>query len=161
MIDIRKEFAKVLSQYGHKIIYVRRNTRFRCECYIERSGEANANCAKCFGTGYEVSIEKVLTRRKEASIPETLIGVNQLQPYGSFAPKAYTYYLDHLSSPSKSDLLLEVIWSEKEIPLQIKEKLLISAVEPKLGLQGRIEFYQVYSRYDFKGDRDDTALTKH
>ncbi|UYX56220.1 hypothetical protein M3Y14_33760 (plasmid) [Bacillus thuringiensis] len=160
MIDIRKEFAQVLDKYGHSIVYVRRNSHFRCECYIERSGEPNANCSKCFGTGYEVKIEKKLTRRKEASIPETLIGVNQLQPYGAFAPKAYTYYLDHLSKPEKNDLILEVVWNEKEMPIKIKEKLLISAVEPKYGLQGRTEFYQVYSRYDFKGDRDDRALTK-
>ncbi|ACK98799.1 MULTISPECIES: hypothetical protein [Bacillus cereus group] len=160
MIDIRKEFAQVLAKYGHSIIYVRRNLHFRCKCYIERSGEAKLNCSRCFGTGYEVVIEKKLARRKEAYDSETLVEVNQLQPYGTYAPKAYTYYLDYGSKPEKNDLILEVVWDEKEMPIKIKEKLLISAVEPKFGVKGRTEFYQVYSRYDFKGDSDEWALTK-
>lgn len=161
MIDVRNEISKLLDEYGHDIIYIRRDERFRCECYVERSGEPDPNCSKCFGTGNKVSIEKARTRRQISSVPETLIGVNKLQEAGKLAPKAYVYYLEHDVKPKENDYILEVIWDANGVPRYIKEKHLISAVDPKYGYKGRVEFYQVYARFDVKGDQDDTTLTKY
>jgi hypothetical protein len=161
MINIRKEIAKLFDNYAHNVVYIRRDERFRCECYVERSGEPLPTCSKCFGTGYVVQIEKVRTRRKIATVPETLIGVNQLQQAGSMAPKSYVYYFEHDVKPKVNDLILEVIWDVNGIPRYIKEKHVISTVDPKLGYKGRIEFYQVYCRYHPKGVNDDKALTEH
>jgi len=161
MIDIRKEIAKLFDQYAHNIVYIRRDERFRCECYVERSGEPLPHCFKCFGTGHIVQIERVRARRKIATVPETLIGVNQMHPAGTLAPKSYIYYFEHNIHPKVNDLILEVIWDVKGIPRYIKEKHLISTIEPKLGYKGRVEFYQVYCRYDQKGVNDDKALTKY
>lgn len=161
MIDIRKRIKQLLDDYSHNIVYIRRNERFHCDCYVERSGESSKECPKCFGTGFEVTIEKHRTRRKIASVPETLIGVNQLQPIGTSAPKAYVYYFEHDVNPVEKDLILEVIWDNNGVPRYIKNKSLISASDPQLGYKGRTEFYQVYCRYDQKGDSDDQALSKH
>lgn len=161
MINVRKRLAQFFDQYSHEIVYVRRDVRFRCECYIERSGEPSPDCGKCFGTGNVVQIEKVRTRRNISSVPETLIGVNQLSAAGRMSPKAYVYYLEHDIKPQTNDLILEVIWDVNGVPRYIKEKHLISAVEPKFGYKGRTEFYQVYARYDQKGAQDDSALTEH
>lgn len=160
MINIRKRVSGLLDEYSHNIVYVRRNKKFRCECYVERSGEPLRTCSKCFGTGYAVKINRYRTRRNISSVPETLIGINQLRPYGSIVPKAYVYYFEHEAKPKADDLILEVIWDKSGVPVHIKEKLLISAVEPKKGYKGRIEFYQVYCRYDQKGENDDNALTE-
>jgi hypothetical protein len=161
MINIRKRISDLFDQYSHNIVYIRRDDRFRCECYVERSGEPLPSCSKCFGTGYVVQIEKLRTRRTISSVPETLVGVNQLQPYGSIAPKAYAYYLEHDTKPRENDYILEVIWDTKGVPRYVKEKHLISAIEPKFGYKGRVEFYQVYVRFDQKGVNDDKALTEH
>lgn len=161
MINIRQRIKELLEKYGHDIVYIRRDERFHCECYVERSGEADPNCPKCFGTGYEVSIEKQRTRRAIASVPETLIGVNQLQPIGSLAPKAYVYYFEHFVNPTENDLILEVIWDVNGIPRHIKNKYLISATDAQLGFKGRTEFHQIYCRFDQKGDNDDQALSQH
>ncbi len=161
MVDIRKEIKKTLEKYGHDIVYVRRDKRFRCECFVERSGEPKADCSICFGTGYIVKLEKRKTRRKISSVPETLIGLNRLQQAGSVIPKAYVYYLQHTDTPEEDDLILEVIWDKKGIPRHIKDKYRISAVDPQLGEEGRVEFFQVYCKFDQKGDHDDAALTKH
>lgn len=161
MIDIRKEMNKFFEQYAHNIVYVRRDKRFRCDCFVERSSEPQPNCSKCFGTGYLVQLEKQRTRRTISAVPETLVGVNQLSPYGSIVPKAYVYYFEHELKPQENDLILEVIWDTNGIPRHIKEKNLISAVSPQLGYKGRVEFYQVYCRYDQKGINDDKALTQH
>lgn len=160
MIDIRKEMHQLFELYAHEIVYVRKDDRFKCDCFIERSGEPQPSCSKCFGTGHIVQLEKQRVRRNIASIPETLIGVNQLQPYGKSAPKAYVYYFEHNTTPRENDLILEVIWDINGMPRYIKEKNLISAVDPKLGYKGRTEFYQVYCRYDQKGINDDKALTE-
>jgi hypothetical protein len=161
MINVRKRIAQLFDQYSHNVVYIRRDTRFRCECFVERSGEPSPSCPKCFGTGNVVAIEPMRTRRQISSVPETLIGVNQLQAAGRLAPKAYVYYLEHDKKPQANDLILEVIWDTNGIPRYIKEKHLISAVEPKFGYKGRTEFYQVYARYDQKGANDDTALTEY
>lgn len=160
MINIRKKIKETLDKYGHYVVYIRRDERFRCECYVERSGESKADCPKCFGTGFVVSVEKVLTRRTISSVPETLIGVNQLNQAGRVAPKAYTYYFEHDIVPKQSDLILEVIWDANGIPRYVKEKMLVSAVDGQLGYKGRVEFYQVYCRSDLKGENDDKALTE-
>ncbi len=161
MIDIRKEIEKTLAKYGHDIVYVRSDKKFRCECFVERSGEPRPDCSICFGTGYVVELEKKKTRRKIASVPETLIGLNKIHPSGSVVPKAYVYYFKYFESPKEDDLILEVIWDKKGIPRHIKNKYRISVVDEQLGDSGRVEFYQVYCRFDQKGDHDDTALTKH
>lgn len=161
MIDLRKRLKQVLQKYGHHVIYIRRDTRFHCHCYVERSGEPTADCPNCFGTGYEVSAERILVRRSIASIPETLAGANSINQAGRFSPKSYTYYFEHNFHPKESDLILEVVWDVNNIPRQVKEKMLVSASDPQLGYKGRIEFYQVACRYDVKGDSDDKALSKY
>lgn len=160
MIDLRKRLKEFLDLYAHDIIYIRRDTRFRCECYVERSGETAPDCPKCFGTGYVVQIEKQRTRRNIGTVPESLVGINQLAQVGRFVPKAYVYYLEHNVKPEENDLILEVIWDINGVPRLIKEKHVISAAEQKLGYKGRVEFYQVYARYDQKGANDDKALTE-
>lgn len=161
MIDIRKRIKGLLDEYSHNIVYIQRDERFHCECYIERSGEPMANCPKCFGTGFVVVVKRIRTRRQIATIPESLVGTNSLHEPGSLAPKAYVYYFEHMISPKVDDLILEVIWDINGVPRHVKDKYVISAVDSQLGYKGRIEFHQVYCRFDQKGDHDDKALTEH
>lgn len=161
MMDIRKRLKEFFDQYSHDIVYVRRDPRFKCYCFVERSGEPKADCDECFGTGNVVKVERMRGRRQISSVPETLVGVNQLQMAGRIAPTAYVYYLEHHTNPNENDLIMEVVWDTKGVPRLIKEKHLISAVDPKFGYKGRVEFYQVYARYDQKGANDDTTLSKH
>jgi hypothetical protein len=160
-LNIRQAISEVLQQYGHDIVYIERDLRFRCTCYSERSGEsADPNCPKCFGTAYHVSIKKARVRRTIASVPETLIGLNQLTEAGNVIPKAYTYYFAYDAQPKDGDLILEVDWING-LPKRIREKHFISVVEPKLGENGQVEFYQVYCRYTPKGAKDNEALTAY
>jgi hypothetical protein len=158
MRDLRKDLAKLFDTVSYPIIYVRRDLRFRCECYSERSGESRADCPRCFGTSYHVTIEKHRTRRHPNAVPLSLSGVNQLAPAGMLLPKAYIYYFEYQVNAQDSDLILEVEWDDQENPVSIKEKQMISLSEPKTGFEGRVEFYHVYTRMDMKGVNDDTAL---
>jgi len=161
MINIRKQIKELFDTYAHNMVYIRRDERFRCTCYIERSGEPSPSCPKCFGTSYVVQIERQRTRRNLSSIPESMSRANDVQQAGIITPTTYVYYLEHDVKPKANDYILEVIWDVNGVPRHVKEKHLISGVEPKYGYKGRVEFYQVYVRYDQKGVNDDKALTEH
>ncbi|QHW35665.1 hypothetical protein GZH47_32730 (plasmid) [Paenibacillus rhizovicinus] len=160
MRDLRADIKDILEKYGHKVVYVRQDKRFRCDCYSERSGEPMADCPKCFGTTYKVSIRSCLTRRKVSVVPETLPGARRVSPLGNIAATTYKYYMEHDVAPQPGDLILEVEW-DGEKPATITEKLYVSVPDPLRGDTGRIEFWQVYVRLDWKGDNDDATLTEH
>lgn len=147
-MDIRKDFSNVLDKYGYDVIYVRRDKRFHCECFSERSGGlAQSDCPKCFGTGYVIGIEKVRTRRKISSVPESLVRARKNFEVGFIPSKAFVFYMEHDIHPAEGDLVLEVEWNDG-IPIRIINKNVISIADPQYGDQGRIEFYQVYSRFE-------------
>jgi len=158
--NLRAEFSAVLRKYGHSIIFVHQDKRFRCKCYSERSGEGRSDCGTCFGTTYRVSVEKRLTRRKVNTVPETLPGVKKVMPAGHSDSLAYVYYLEYDVEPKEGDLILEVEWQDN-VPARIKEKLVVSVAEPMRLVEGRVEFYQVYVRTEAKGANDHAALTQH
>lgn len=160
MRDLRQDLKNLFDRYSHNIVYIRRNTRHRCRCYSERSGDVRGDCSRCFGTGYEVTVEKQRTRRQLSSVPETLTNLNREYGAGRVTPKAYVYYLEHFVKPVKNDLILEVRWKDG-IPISIDEKYLISVSDPMRGYNGRVEFYQVYVKYFPKGSQDDEAISIH
>jgi|SRR5579875_466171 len=161
MVDIRKKFIETLQKWGHYVIYIRRDLRFRCPCFIERSGEASEHCPKCFGTGYRVTIEKHLTRQHPNSVPLSLSGLDRSTPYGNIVPNANVYYFDYTVEPKSGDLIIEVDWNG-DTPMNIKFKQLISLSEPKYGQQGRVEYYSCYAKFTPKGDNDHvTSIPEH
>lgn len=160
-MDIAKQFDAVIEKFGHSIIYLRKDLKFRCECYVERSGEPNPTCDICMGTGYDIHVERFKVRRNVASIPETLIGIASLTQRGVQFPKAYVYYVSAFNEPKDGDYILEIKWDENMKPLEITQRNLISAAEPKQGVEGQIAFYQVYCRYEEKRDKDEATLSKH
>jgi len=158
--DLRADLSKLFDQYAHDIVYVRRDTRFRCTCYSERSGEATSDCPKCFGTSYVVTLQKARTRRKISAVPESLPNNNMSATFGNVVPKQYVYYFEYDVSPKENDLILEVVW-EKNIPARIMQKHMISVANPLYGLGGRVEFWTVYVKYEMGEAGDDAALTKY
>lgn len=158
-MDIREAFDSFIEKYGHDVIYVRRDLKFRCNCYVERSGEHQSICNKCLGTGYDVQIERVRVRRNIVTVPESLVGLQTHAQQGVFTPKAYVYYISEKIQPKDTDLILEVEWSALKKPKRIIQRHVISVAEPKQGDQGRVEFYQVYCKYEGKGDSDDQTIS--
>ena len=160
MLNIRERFREVLEEYGHTVVYIRADQRFRCSCYNERNGEAKlSGCTKCFGIGYKTTIEQVLTRRTPLSMPETLVAVRRGTSPGNLVVAGYTYYMEHTVIPKSGDMIYEVIW-ENGKPKRVKEKLLISAVDQKAGVNGRTEFYQVYARTHWLEEGDMDGINK-
>ena len=159
-MDIRKRLRETLNKYGYTIVYIRADQRFRCSCYSERNGEAKiTDCSLCFGTGYKSQVERVKTRRKPLTMPESLVAVRRTAEPGNLVVGGYTYYMEHNIVPKSGDFILEVLWSNGK-PTKVKEKLKISAVDQKDGLEGRIEFYQVYARTHWLEEGDVNGINK-
>ena len=155
MRNIRADIAKLFDQYAHQIVYVRRNEKFRCDCYSERSRESTSpTCLKCLGTSYQINLEKHRVRRSATSLPETKIGSRKQSEVGNLQASGYVYYFEHYSEPKSGDLLFEVEWLNG-VPKTIKEKFEVGLVEPMKGNQGRVEFYQAYVRATQKGGDHD------
>ncbi|CDQ41817.1 hypothetical protein [Virgibacillus salexigens] len=158
-MDIRKDLRNVLDKYGYDAIYIRRDKRFRCECYSERSGgQSRTDCPNCFGTGFVTNIEKVRTRRTISSVPESLVRARKNFEIGNLSAKAYVYYLEHDINPKEGDLLIEAEW-KNGVPLSILEKNVISIADPQRGNKGRTEFYQIYSYFEPVRESDQNAIS--
>ncbi|WP_067924175.1 hypothetical protein [Alicyclobacillus shizuokensis] len=158
--DIRQIIGQLFDRFSYKIVYVRRNRKFKCTCYSERSGEGDPSCPKCFGTGNVVTIETVRTRRRFQTIPETLPGAGKYTSAGTFSIQAYVYYFEAGTNPQMGDLILEVDWDQDK-PIGVREKLYISTIQTMQEFEGNPAFYQVYARSNWKGDADDIALSEH
>lgn len=157
-MDLRKSLSNIMDEYSHKAIYIRTDKRFRCSCYIERSGEGWPECPYCFGTTYRVSIQTIRCRRDVKTLPETLMGQRKQKGTGLSSAMTFTYYMEHNVQPKAGDLVLEVEWVNG-MPMNVLEKNEISSVNAQLGTKGRIEFYQVYCKYSPKGANDNDALS--
>lgn len=160
-MNIREKFDAFIQKFGHEVLYVRRDIRFRCDCYVERSGEPKSSCERCMGSGYDVKVERIKARRTIMAVPESLVGLNLHTSRGTHTPKAYVYYISESVKPKDGDYLLEVEWSQNNMPKRILQKHFISVAEPKQGSDGRNEFYQVYCKYQEKSGVDDTALSNN
>ncbi len=162
MADIRSDISKLFDSYAHNVIYIRRDLRFRCDCYSERSGESAVGCNKCFGTSYVVKLEKTRVRRKLNSVPESLSNLRSESGFGALYPNQYVYWVEWTVQPKAGDLILEVEWDkEQKVPLSILQKHFISVGEPLFGNNGRVEFYTVYLKYSPERGVDNEALTEH
>lgn len=157
-MDIRKNLKATLKEYGHTVTYIRTNQRFRCSCFSERNGEAtNVTCPICYGSGFKATVERVLTRRKLLTASQSLIASRSTTDVGNLQVVGYTYYMEFDTAPKSGDFIFEVIW-DNGVPIEVKEKLLISAVDAKYGLRGRTEFFQVYARTYWSKEGDTSGI---
>jgi len=153
-------FDALLHQYGRSVIYVKRNLQFRCSCYVERSGEATLNCYKCLGTGYVTELIKWNVRSRQGNIPLSMPNAFEFTSMGHFGNEAHIYYSAPSLTPAIGDYVLEVQW-DKERPMRIMQKMIISFVDPKMFEQNELLFYQSYARKMVVNEGDDHILQRY
>ena len=157
-MNIQKSFDAIIEKYGHDVIYIRRDTQFQCDCYLERNGEAEDNCKKCFGLGNPVTLEKIRVRYKTETPAETKLQLHSNE--GTVVPVEYEYFVKKEDAPKNGDLIYEVEFDEAGKAVQVLEKSFISLARPLRGTNGRIEFYQVYARNQRKDRKDDKTVAE-
>ena len=157
-MDIQKSFDAVIEKYGHDVIYIRRDPRFKCKCYSERSGEADTDCKDCFGLGNPITLEKIRVRHVTETPAETKLELHSDE--GISVPVEYEYFVKKSDAPKNGDLIYEVEFDEKGNAKRVLEKSLISLARPMRGTNGRIEFYQVYVKDRRKDRKDDQTIAE-
>lgn len=160
-MSMRKSFNNIIEKYGHYIIYVRRDTRFKCKCYIEKNGEADPHCPECLGLGNPVQLEFIKARRKVNYSSGQLSGLDKHFDNGIQIAEEYTYYLKAEDEPKELDMILEVDIDESRKVKKVLEKNLISTAVPMKGVKGEVEFYQVYTKTKGKDKHDDKTVSEH
>jgi hypothetical protein len=108
----------LIDTYGVYVVYLRRDTRYRCTCWQENTEEIDRTHSDCWGTGYKVYVEKhralrhkvMPTTQKEYAIPPTILGL--LQQQGLY------FYMKRGAWPKALDRILYVEWNvgQEDVP---------------------------------------------
>lgn len=153
-MDLRKEFDKILAEYGFPVILQRTSRKIHCRwvdpvtgkpCWDERAQEGNPKCPICLGSGWVTRVERHMVRRDNASQIVTLPGSTMIAEPGRLWTPANNFYFRHDVHPQVGDLIFEVGWNRNR-PVSLIAVHLIQHSEPNRGDRGRIEFYQAATR---------------
>lgn len=144
-MDLRREFHKILENYGHDILLQRSSRYIRCSCWNCKYQEPLSSCPKCMGSGRVVRIERHRVRTETATNIITLPGRKQQTPIGQVSQQTRAFFMMHDVHPKVGDVIYEVGW-DKDRPTNVLHAFEISYADEKRGKNGRIEFYQVSSK---------------
>jgi hypothetical protein len=142
MVDLRREFADLIEDYGSYYLLVRSNRKKHCKCVDKLYNTAEKKCPICLGTGYVNVAEKVKGRDSMAAMPVSLPRLGQLSEPGNISIPAKEFFLDHTSRPEKEDLIVVCQWDGiKPIFDEYTEIHRISYVQALRADDGRIEYF--------------------
>lgn len=139
MIDLRKEFKKVIDQYGHYVLLQRTSRKIRCRCWSEILQEGDVHCKICLGKGRISRIERHKVRFDSAIQIISRPSLNELTPVGRSWIDAKTFYFMHDVGLQVDDVIFEVGW-DKNRPTHLIRSYVINDTYDYRGENGRIEY---------------------
>ena len=149
MVDLRRELASIIEDYGSDYLLIKINKKVKCRCVTEDYGSARADCPVCLGTGFLINAVKVRGRSAFASIPETLPRMITTAEPGKIAIPSKQFYLNHKSKPYRKDLLVICGWDgKKPVFDEYTEIFEINEIDPNRGDGGRIEYFIASAKGD-------------
>lgn len=112
-MDLRKEFDKLLKQYGHYILLQRTSRKIRCRCFDEVRQEPLNSCSICLGKGWVSKIERHKVRY-DSSIAQTSRGtLSTMTPAGAMWTDGKLFFFRHDVDMKVGDMVFEVGWDPK------------------------------------------------
>lgn len=158
MVDLRKEFKKIIDENGSYYLLVRNNKKQPCKCIDTLYNTPNDKCPICLGTGYINKVEKIKGRVVTASIPETLPRAMVNAEPGELIVPSKQFYLSYNIMPKKKDLLVICKWAGlKPIFNEFSEIYEINYSDLLRGENGRVEYIIAHC----KGDPINAKLKFH
>lgn len=149
MVNLRKELADILRDYGSYALLIKNEKKLKCSCVNELSLAPKDRCPVCLGTGYINRAERIKMRSKATSSSDTLPKVVNFTSVGDVGISLRQFYTDHTVRPKKGDLLVLCGWNDKKPILdEYTEIYEINNSEPMAGDDGRIEFFLVLAKSD-------------
>lgn len=132
-----EQLDKTIDMVGVWLLYTRTDRRFRCtHCYSPVEGGSRPDCSTCFGTGYQVELERWLCFYTN-SIRRTGDVQSPLNPTG-FNPNHTDFVFSKRDNiPVAGDIFFLVGWNRerKQVPaggrpVRVDQALEVSYVEP-------------------------------
>lgn len=149
MVDLRRELASIIEDYGSDYLLIKVEDRIKCSCVRELHGAPNPKCPICLGLGYLNKAVRVRGRSTFASIPETLPRMMNTATPGNIAVPSKQFYLNHKAEPFRKDLIVVCEWDgSKPVFDKYTEIFEINEVDPNRGDQGRIEYFIASAKGD-------------
>lgn len=149
MVDLRRELASIIRDYGSDYLLIKINKKVKCKCVTEDYASARSDCPVCLGTGYLVNAVRVRGRVAMASIPETLPRMISTTEPGKIAIPSKQFYLNHKAKPYRRDLIVVCEWQDgKPVFDEYTEIFEVNEIEPTRGDNGRIEYFIASAKGD-------------
>lgn len=148
MLDLRKEFRKIMDDFGSKYIHVSSLDKQKCDCFNEMYKTGNDKCPACLGSGFISKISVIRGRTNKAAMPVSLPRIGQSAPFGQAIVPTRVFYLEHQVPLRTNDYLIICEWKDGK-PDFSNDSLSfiykIGMLDPQFGQNGRIEYYCAYS----------------
>lgn len=141
-IDLRKEFDKLLDEFGFDVLMSRNIKHTRCKCFDNLHGVGKADCKYCGGSGNITSLEKVKVIYQNAS-SDSFVKMTEL---GLTISNTIVFYMKNTIIPNEEDQIFVVGYDKVGIPVDIKEDCTIISVKPIRGDEGRVELYEILAK---------------
>ena len=68
---LNKGIMNIIDMYSHDQYVVHRNEKVRCTCTEHATSQADADCPRCLGTGYKITIRKIKAAAQDTKLPST------------------------------------------------------------------------------------------
>ena len=144
-VDLREYFKVVLNQSGVWAVFTRSDHRFRCrDCFNPTTRDARISCSNCFGTGYNVTLERWRVTVTQTLFRSRSLGAPLIETgWGSqHEPVVFSRWED---IPEIGDRFFFVEWDQDvernpygAQPTKISEIFIVTYREPEYAAGGMI-----------------------
>lgn len=94
---LNKGIMNIIDMYSKDQYLVTRNENIRCTCTEHSTSQANADCPKCLGTGYKITIRKIKAAAQDTKLPSTSFkGKSLTVTRNFFVPRKYSMLKDDI-----------------------------------------------------------------
>lgn len=143
-MNLRREFENILEAYGNQVIVAHQREHVTCSCYDSKTMSADRACPICLGIGKVPRMRVHTTRETDASVPESLPGINQPISFGELAIGTRAYYFRYDSGLREKDLIFDVAWRNGYPVWREGGIYEVSHVDPARFEKGELIFLKVY-----------------
>jgi hypothetical protein len=116
-MNLKNEFDKILGKYGHPVLIVRQDKKLRCSCWNEKTQEADRQCPRCFGIGWNPIVEKHTVRTEDSISAQNLGRIGSTANFGQISVPSRSYYISSKAKVHIKDLMVDVDWTPSGKPV--------------------------------------------
>ena len=142
MVDLQKEFNKILDDEGSYILLIKPSKKIKCICWNDLSQSADSKCPICLGTGFTIKVERHISLSFTASVTESLPRLKRVAEPSSLTIDGKYFYLKTNSRVSQGDVIVEASFDKFGRPYGQFELFNVNQVS-SFRLKNKIVYHRV------------------